>query len=94
MKAILFIARVAFILNLMFVLYFLGYMKIFSINHVYYTGFIMSTGFLLPILVNAILFTTIVIRLMSGKGTHGVPPWLIGANFIFYGLEIMFFFFT
>lgn len=54
----------------------------------------MSTGFLLPILVNAILFTTIVIRLMSGKGTHGVPPWLIGANFIFYGLEIMFFFFT
>ncbi len=92
MKAILFIARVAFIFNLMFVLYLLGYLEIIKTTNTSYMGFVIATGYGLPIIVNAIFFTALVIRLFRGKGTKGIPPWLITANFLLYLAEILMFF--
>jgi hypothetical protein len=92
MKAILFTGRVAFIFNIMFVVYLLGHFNFISNTSNNFTGFILATGFLLPLLVNAIFFTAMVIRLMTGKRNDGIPGWLKGANFIFYAVQIVFFF--
>jgi hypothetical protein len=92
MKAVLFLSRVAFLFNLLFLLFFIGYMGWFQSKIAYVDGFIVATGSFLPIIVNAVLHIWLVLRLFSGKPNNHIPAWLKSANFLFYIFEIIFFF--
>ncbi len=94
MKGVLFIARVAFLLNLMFIVYLVSYLMNLNMTNNYVTGFIVTTGFLLPILVNAVFFTILVIRIMGGRSNKGIPLWLLSGNFLLYMAQIVFFAFS
>jgi hypothetical protein len=92
MKAVLFLSRVAFLFNILFLLFFIGYMGWFQSKVAYVDGFIVATGSFLPIIVNAILHIWLVLRLFAGASNKAIPTWLMSANFLFYIFEIIFFF--
>lgn len=92
MKSILFIGRLAIIFNVIFLLYLLGYYNWFSLPYKPYSDFVISTGFVLPIIVNAIFFIVLAMRILFRKGTSGLPRWIIATNLVFYAFQIMFYF--
>jgi hypothetical protein len=92
MRAVLFLSRVAFILNIFFVISLLGRMRLFTINNDYVTGFIITSGFGLALIVNVILNTILAVRVLRGKSNVGIPGWLINTNFILLVAQIIFFF--
>jgi len=92
MKGLLFLSRVAFLFNILFLFFFIGYMGWFTSKVAYVDGFIVASGSFLPIIVNAILHIWMVLRLFRGKMNKEIPGWLKSANFLFYIFEIIFFF--
>ncbi len=92
MKSILFIARVAFLFNLVFLLFLLGYYNLFTLSYRHYSDFVISVGAVLPIIVNALFFILLALRILFRKGTAGIPRWIIAVNLIFYAFQIVFYF--
>ena len=92
MKGLLFACRVAFILNLLFVVSFLGRMNLFTIQNDNLRTFIVTAGIGLALIVNAIVNTVLIVRVLRGIRNTGIPAWLINANFIFLVFQIVFFF--
>lgn len=94
MKGLLFACRVAFILNILYVISFLAYKKVIVIENQYAVGFLVTTGLVLAVIVNAILNTILAVRVLRGKRNTDIPAWLINTNFIILVFQILFFFFT
>lgn len=91
MKAVIFLARVSFLFNLLFLLLFIGYMGWFKTGLQNLDGFIV-TGGTLAIIISAIFFITLVIRLFMRKSNEMIPRWLFAFNFFMYIFEIIFYF--
>jgi len=92
MKAVLFLSRVALILNIFFIISVLGYMKVFTITNNYITGFIITAGIGLALIVNAVVNTILVVRVLRGNSNAHIPSWIVNANFIILVAQIIFYF--
>jgi hypothetical protein len=92
MKGLLFASRVAFILNLLFIVSVLARMRLFTIDNQYIVGFVVTAGLVLAVIVNAILNTILSVRVLRGKKNTDIPAWLINTNFIILAFQLIFFF--
>lgn len=91
MKAVIFLARICFLFNILFLFLFAGYMGWFKTGQQAFDGFVV-TGGTLAIIISAIFFITLVVRLFLGKSNNMIPRWLLAFNFFVYMLEIIFYF--
>ncbi len=91
MKAVIFLARVTFLFNLLFIFLFIGYMGWFKTGQQAFDGFVV-TGGTLAIIISAIFFITLVVRLFLNQSNKFIPKWLLAFNSFIYIFEIIFYF--
>jgi len=94
MRTLLFLSRVAVLMNLMFLLFIAGRFNLIPFENNYLTGLIITTGWFISPLVNIILHTVLVAALLMRKGTVTIPAWIIIFNLFCFIFQIFFFFLT
>ena len=93
MKSVLFLSRVTFILNLIFLVFILNNLHLFNFQNQYVRGFVITAGFFIALLFNTILQLLILIRMLAGRSNKMIPVWLVGVNLVIFIIQVIFFFY-
>ncbi len=92
MRTMLFLSRVAVLMNVMFLLFLAGYFQLLPTMHSYLQGFIVTTG-VVAFIVNLVLHPFLLVMIMLRKQVL-IPVWILGFNLLCFILQIFFYFFT
>lgn len=93
MKSVLFLARVTFILNLIFLVFILNNLHLLSFQNTYVRGFVITAGFFIALIFNSILQLCLLIRMLAGLSSRSIPVWLVAVNLIIFIVQVIFFFY-
>lgn len=94
MRTLLFLSRVAVLMNLMFLLFIAGRFNLIPFENNYLNGLIITTGWGISPLINIILLPVLFVVLMMRKGVVAIPIWMIVFNFCCFIFQIFFYFLT
>ncbi|MDB5230240.1 MAG: hypothetical protein JWN76_1045 [Chitinophagaceae bacterium] len=93
MKSVLFLSRVTFILNLVFIVFILNNLQLFNFQNQYVRGFVITAGFFIALLFNTILQLLLLTRMLAGRSSKLIPVWLVATNLIIFIVQVIFFFY-
>ena len=88
MRWLYFLARLAFICNILFLLSLLFRMADIQVNQAI-TGFIIIGGMLMAPLLNLVFNVSFIIKYYTAKQPLGIPAWLIAFNIIVQVLQLI-----
>lgn len=94
MRTLLFLSRVAVLMNMMFLLYVAGRFGLLPLENNYLKGLIITTGWGISLVFNVVLHPVLFVILLIKRGTVAIPAWIIIFNFFCFIFQIFFFFFT
>jgi len=94
MRTLLFLSRVAVLMNVMFLLFIAGRFNLIPGENNYLKGLIITTGWGISPLLNVVLHPILFVMLLMRRETVGVPAWMIIFNLFCFIFQIFFFFFT
>lgn len=93
MRTLLFLSRVAVLMNVMFLLFLAGRFNLLPIENNYLKGVIITTGWGISFILNMALHPFIFMMLLLRRPTL-IPAWILGFNLLCFLLQIFFYFFT
>jgi hypothetical protein len=94
MRTLLFLSRVAVLMNLMFLLFLAGHFGLLPLDNNYLKGLIITTGWGIAFIFNIVLHPVLFVILMVKRDTVTIPAWIIVFNLFCFIFQIFFFFFT
>jgi hypothetical protein len=92
MRTLVFLSRVAVLMNGMFILYLFGYYKLLPVDNSYLTGLIVTTGMIIAPLLNLVLHPVLLIAFTTRRSMIGIPAWILMFNLFCFIFQIFFYF--
>ncbi|HEX6916095.1 MAG TPA: hypothetical protein VF145_12690 [Chitinophagaceae bacterium] len=93
MRTVLFLSRVAVLMNVMFLLFLAGYFNLMPVSNSYLNGLVVTTGWVFAFLLNLVLHPFLLIRTLL-KREVTLPGWMLVFNLVCFIIQIIFYFFT
>jgi hypothetical protein len=94
MRTLLFLSRVAVLMNVMFLLFIAGRFNLIPLDNNYLKGLIITTGWGISLLFNIILHPILFVMLMIRRAKVIIPAWIIIFNLFCFIFQIFFYFFS
>jgi hypothetical protein len=92
MRTLVFLSRVAVLMNVMFLLYLAGYYGLLPVDNNYLTGLIVTTGMGIAPILNLVLHPAIFVTFTIRRSMIGIPAWIIIFNLFCFIFQIFFYF--
>jgi hypothetical protein len=94
MGTLLFLSRVAVIMNVMFLLFIAGRFGLLPIENSYLNGLIITIGWGISPILNVILHPILFVFVLLKRKDIGIPAWILIFNLFCFVFQIFFYFFT
>lgn len=93
MRTLLFLSRVALLMNLVFLLFLAAYYEWVRLDNTYIKGLVITVGWGISFLVNLLLHPALLVHVLLRRQLN-IPWWILVVNLSCLVLQIIYYFFS